>query len=395
MKNKALILNCNNIMSLPIIRSLGKKGVFISAVFGQSKHQSNYYNLVSKSKYIKERILFDEDDYEHNLILTLIDFGKNQKSKPVIFLASDTDLQIISKNRNRISDYYHFSLPPNEMIENLLRKENFINLACKHGFDIPHSVKVSNINNIESLTQSFRFPFIIKPSWRSNEWLRKFGEKKLFQINTLSDLNSFRIAVNNFNTEYLIQELIPGNEDNIFCTFCVANRDSEILQIGCCRKLRQYPKNFGNTSIARTCISQQLEDLTNAIVKKLKLVGYINIEFKFDPSDKKYKIIEITPNRFNRQFLITDIMELNLPYTLYQMELDIVNKYKKLRYIRGAWLSEVNEIRTVKDYKEEYNLFKYIRTLLNVRRMEIFSIKDPKPFIQLIFTGIKNLTIKQ
>lgn len=77
------------------------------------------------------------------------------------------------------------------------------------------------------------------------------------------------------------------------------------------------------------------------------------------------------------------------------MELDILTKNKMLKFIKGAWLSEVNEIRTFKDYKEEYKLFKYIRTLLNVKRMEIFSIIDPKPFIQLIFNRVRNLTINQ
>lgn len=313
MKNKALILNCNNIMSLPIIRSLGNRNVPVTAVFGLSEHKSSYQDIISKSKFIKEKIFFNETDYEKNLIYTLTEYGKKQENKPVIFLASDTDLLIISKNRNLLTEYYHFSLPSHELIENLLRKENFIDLANKQGLDIPHSVKISNINNLESLTKNFRFPFIIKPSWRDNEWLQKFKEKKLFQINSLADINSFQQTAQNVKSEFLVQQLLPGNEENIYCTFCVANKNSEVLQIGCCQKIRQYPKNFGNTSIARTFFSKQLEEITINIVKSLKLVGYVNIEFKFDEVDKKFKIIEITPNRFNRQFLITDILGLNLP----------------------------------------------------------------------------------
>lgn len=389
MKNKALILNCNNIMALPIIRSLGEKGVPITAVFGLGKQKSHYYDIISKSKYIIEKIFFDETDYEYNLILALTEFGKKQQYKPVLFMASDTDLEIISKNRNDLTDYYHFSLPSNKMIKDLLNKEKFIDLAFENGFEIPRSIRINNLNKLENQTQNFSFPYIIKPSWRNNDWLYKFGEKKLFQINSIEDLYLFQELARDVKSEFIIQQLITGNDENIYCTFCILDKNSDILQIGCCQKIRQYPKNFGNTSIARTFFSKQLEEMTNNIVKSLKLVGYVNIEFKFDQADKKFKIIEITPNRFNRQFLITAICGLNLPFTLYQMELDIIDKGNELSFISGSWLSEVNEIRTIKDYKDEYSFLKYIKILLNIRRAEIFSIRDLKPFYYLIINGIK------
>jgi predicted ATP-grasp superfamily ATP-dependent carboligase len=390
-QTKALVVNCNNIVALPIIRSLGRIGVPIVAAFGQGKNQSLFQDIVSKSRYINETIYFDEEDYEQSLLKILITFGVKQEFKPVIFLASDTDLEIISKNRNELADYYYFSLSSNKMIKDLLNKEKFIDLAFESGIEIPSSIRINNLDELENQTKNFSFPYIIKPSWRDNNWLLKFREKKVFQINSTEDLNLFRETVKDVRSEFIIQQLITGVEENIYCTFCILDKNSDILQIGCCQKIRQYPKNFGNTSIARTFFSKQLEDITVNIVKSLKLVGYVNIEFKFDGVDKKFKIIEITPNRFNRQFLITDILGLNLPFALYQMELDKVTKHNGLKAVKGSWLSEVNEIRTFKDYKVEYALLKFIITLLNVRRMEIFSIKDTKPFFKFLYVGIRNV----
>lgn len=377
-------------MSLPIIRSLGKKGVYITAVFGRGKFRSPYQSIISESKFIKEKIFFDETDYEDSLISVLCEYGKKQEIKPVIFLASDTDLQIISKNRDKLSGYYHFSLPPHNLIEKLLHKEDFIDLAIEKGFDIPYSVKIQNFDELEEITRTFNFPFIIKPSWRDNDWLNKFKEKKLFLINSLSDLKAFQETAANLNCNFLVQQLISGSEENIYCTFSIVDKNSDIIQMGCCRKIRQYPKNFGNTSVAQTCSNGQVEKLTESVIKKLNAVGYISIEYKYDPNDNKYKIIEITPNRFNRQFLVTDILGLNLPYTLYLMELGHIIEYSKTNIKKGNWLSEVNEIRTFKNYRNEFRFLNYFNTLLHTRRMEIFSITDPKPFLKLVSDSFHN-----
>mgnify|MGYP000601511439 CR=1 FL=1 len=98
MLNPAIILNCNNIMALPIIRLLGKKSIPVTGVFGVSKNVSPFHQIIERSKYISEKIYFDEDNYSESLINSLINYGSKQKIKPVLFLASDTDLEVISSN---------------------------------------------------------------------------------------------------------------------------------------------------------------------------------------------------------------------------------------------------------------------------------------------------------
>lgn len=390
-KNSALIFNCNNIMSLPIIRSLGQCGVEITACFGFGKYPSRFQDIIKCSKYIKKSIFFDEANYENSLIEALMTHGKSQNFKPVLFISSDQDLEIISRNRQQISDYYHFSLPEHDLIDKLLCKEKFIDLAINYKLPIPKSKKINDINNILSAVNNFNYPFIIKPSWRNNDWLFKFKSEKTFYIKTREDLLYLASRLKNIKTNFLIQEIIPGPESNIFCVFAVLDKHSEPIEIGTCRKIRQYPKDFGNTSIAELISNKEIEELSRKIFKKLKLIGYASIEFKFDPSVEDFKIIEITPNRFNRQFMVTNIIGLNLPFSLYKMEIGLENNIPDFKIKERFWISEVNEIRTFKDYlkSNEFSFLEYLKLILKVRKFEIFDFRDIKPFILLIINYVK------
>lgn len=376
-------------MALPIIRLLGKQNINITAVFGSADEKSPYQKIISSSKYINSRVFFDEKNYAINLINVLTEFGETCKNKPVLFIASDQDLSIISSHRTVLRNYYNFTLPPDETIKSILNKEKFISLAERFHLPVPKSFWIKEIDKINEISKTLEFPFIIKPSWRNNEWLRLFKEKKIFLIENKDVLQSTISIIKNFKTEYLIQEIIPGPEANIYCSFAILDKNSDPIDIGFCRKLTQYPPQFGNTSIAQPVYNEQLEKLSLDIFKKLNLIGYASIEFKLDMRDNQFKIIEITPNRFNRQFAVTNLIGLNLPLTLYNFEKDINSRVKSNIFSNKYWISEVNEIRRIKDFSKR-KIKDTLGLILNIFRagiFEIFDIKDLKPFFILIKTG--------
>ncbi|BDQ02761.1 MAG: hypothetical protein KatS3mg037_1336 [Ignavibacterium sp.] len=396
MTNPALVLNCNNIMSLPIIRLLGKNNIPVDTIFGTRKSKANYQEIIRKSKYIRQTLFFDESDYEKNLINLLINFGENCKLKPVLFLASDTVLNIISSNREQLKSLYYFTLPPDITIKQILRKEEFIDLANFNNLPIPKSIKINDITKAFDQIKDLEFPVIIKPSWRTNDWLEKFKEKKVFRIYSRNDLESAVEQIKEFDTNYLIQEIIPGSEDQIFCSFAVLDHNSEPIEVGFCRKLTQFPPNFGNTSVAIPIYDERLKHLSEMIFKKLKLVGYASIEFKLDPRDNKFKIIEITPNRFNRQFAVTYLNKLNLPLQLYRFELNLPPQKIEYKFSKNLWMSETNEIRRIKSLNNNKlkELSLLFQRIFRTRFFEIFDFRDIKPFFALIKNQFKSIVIK-
>lgn len=385
MDKTALVVNCNNIMALPIIRLLGKASINVVGVFGFPASNSHYHDIINESRFLKQKLFFDESDYELNLINELRNLGKNCNHKPVLFLASDTDLNFISKNRDALKDYFLFSLPDHEIITKILNKEQFIDLAHEKKLPVPFSKKISFAEELYEYKDNLRFPLIIKPSWRNNDWLRKFHEKKLFIVDKKDEINHIVETLRDFKTNYFIQEIIPGPEENIYCSFAILDNNSEPIEIGFCRKLRQYPPDFGNTSVAQPIENDELRILSLEIFKKLNLKGYSSIEFKLDPRDTKLKIMEITPNRFNRQFAVTWLNGINLPLQLFNFEMNIPVKKVSAYFSRKYWLSEVNEIRRIRVTKHKIRgIFRLFLTIINTRVFEIFDLSDIKPFFALI-----------
>ena len=213
----------------------------------------------------------------------------------------------------------------------------------------------------------------------------------MFIVENSDDLKLALSVMSKHPIEYLIQEIVKGSESNIYCSFAILNENSEPIQIGFCRKLTQYPPNYGNTSIAIPIQESNLENLSREIFKKLKLKGYASIEFKFDETDGKYKIIEITPNRFNRQFAVTALQGLNLPYSLYQYELGLPIQKYQINNSQKLWISEVNESRRILNY-EKNKIKKFLKLLFDLpkfRMFEIFDLSDPLPLFNALTKGFK------
>ncbi|WP_337873502.1 hypothetical protein [Ignavibacterium sp.] len=373
-------------MALPIIRLLGRKQIPVTAVFGKGKDLSPFNKIIAQSNYISEKIFFDEANYSESLIKSLVEYGNKQNSKPVLFLASDTDLEVVSSHRDKLHQYYHFTLPPDYRIKEILNKDKFISLARDYNLPVPKSLRITLDLSPEKILGLLNFPFIVKPSWRDNRWLKKFREKKVFIIKNSDELKLTLNKLKEFPVEYLAQEIISGPESNIFCSFSILNKNSDPIESGFCRKLTQYPPDFGNTSIAAPVNNEELKKLSDEIFRKLKLTGYASIEFKFDEKDRQFKVIEVTPNRFNRQFAVTSMLGLNLPYILYQYELEREILPQQLKSSDRLWLSEVNEVRRILKYEKTKTkaLIKFLLHLPKVGFFEIFDVFDLKPFFNLL-----------
>jgi predicted ATP-grasp superfamily ATP-dependent carboligase len=114
-------------------------------------------------------------------------------------------------------------------------------------------------------------------------------------------------------------------------------------------------------------------------------VGYASIEFKKDERDGVYKVIEITPCRFNRQTGLSEAAGFSLPYVWY---CHMLNQPVECGVRSGepSWVSEVNEVRAFWSYRRagEYTLWEWIKSYNEVAEYEVFAMDDLGPFIRLL-----------
>jgi len=388
----ATVTNANNIMALSVMRSLGRRRIPVNAFFGRNEHNSPYNMIVRHSRYIDKSYHFEESRYAENMISLLMDTGRKSGHKSVLFPVSDQDMIIISEHRQSLSDHYHLLMPEHEVLDTLLSKEKFYPFASVHDLPIPQTFFPSELD-IVRISRTIEYPCIMKPSWRDGHWLDLFHNTKVIICCTPAELIHNYQRLYTLGYQMLIQEIVSGDETNISCSFTYLNESSEMLGVVVCRKIRQFPKDFGNTSLAETVADQEVVELTGSICKKLKLAGYVSIEFKRDPKSNGLKIIEITPSRINRQAGLADVAGFNIPCSWYDYLANgrVSNNERYELDIR--WLSEVNELRTISSYLKngEVTIPGLLRSYKNIRRCEVLSRDDMKPFIYLMLSGLPYL----
>lgn len=389
----ATVTNASNIMALSVVRSLGRRQVPVNAFFGRNDHHSPYNRIVRQSRYIDKSYDFEESRYAENMISLLIDVGRKNGDKSVLFPVSDQDMIIISEHRQSLSDYYHLLMPDHDVLDTLLSKEKFYSFALSHGLPIPQTYFPHEGLDVVQISRTIEYPCIMKPSWRDGRWLDMFHNTKVIICSTPEELISNYHQLLTLGYNMLIQEILHGEENNISCSFTYLNELSEMLGVVVCKKIRQFPRDFGNTSLAETLSDENVVELTRGVCKKLKLSGYVSIEFKMDPKTNSLKIIEITPSRINRHAGIADVAGFDIPWTWY----DYLSNGRVATNTRFEpevkWLSEVNELRTLWDYltDRDYSILRLLRSYKNIKRCEIWSRDDLKPFIHMMLSVLRYL----
>jgi len=386
----ASVTNANNIMALSVMRSLGRRRIPVNAFFGRNEHSSPYNMIVRHCRYIDKSYHFEESMYAENMISLLMDTGRRAGHKSVLFPVSDQDMIIISEHRQSLSDHYHLLMPEHEVLDMLLSKEKFYAFASAHDLLIPRTFFPTEGLDITRISQTIDYPCIMKPSWRDDHWMDQFRNTKVIICRTPAELISNYRRLHTLGYRVLVQEIVSGDETNILCSFTYLSELSEMLGVVVCRKIRQFPKDFGNTSLAETVVDQDVVELTGSICKKLKLTGYVSIEFKRDPRSNGLKIIEITPSRINRHADIAAVAGFNIPCFWYDyLAHGRVSNNERQKADIG-WLSEVNELRTLSSYLKdgEMTIPELLRSYKNIKRCEVLSWDDMKPFIYLILSAL-------
>jgi D-aspartate ligase len=383
----AVVTNANNITALSVIRSLGREGVPIVGVFGKSRDVEPYMSIVRSSYFISEKRWFDETEYETNCIECLLATGKSLGTKAVLFPVSDHDMALVSKYRTLLQRCYRLLMPSEDMLETLLNKERFYEFANHECLPIPRTFMPRDPMDIAEVGRQVRYPCIIKPSWRTEEWIRRYGNTKVFRCESPAKLTRQFSQVFCYFDKLIVQEIVTGSETNIVCSFTYLDGRSEPLGMFLCRKVRQFPPYFGNTALAEATVVPEVEELTRRICKQLALVGYVSIEFKCDPRDNAYKILEITPARINRQAGLADVCGMNIPYLWYSYLLGL-NVKVEISDRPYCWASEVNEARSAGFYfkKKEWTVRSWLKSYRNVRRWEVFARDDILPFLALMLS---------
>ena len=273
--------------ALGVVRSLGRHGVPVWVV------KDTDHALATHSKYATRTLRPPEGNGEARLKFFL-DLSKEcSLQKWVLFPTDDEAVAFVSRYHAEFSQAFRVVTPAWESLKWAVNKVLMHRLATKLGVAQPWTFCPDNIDQLSSM--DCPFPVILKPALKDVS--NSFTTAKAWRVDDRKTLiRAYKEAAAVMPADLLmVQEVIPGGGENQFSytTLCL---DGKPLVHLTAKRRRQYPMDFGRASTYVETIDEPgLVEPSVRLLDALKLSGLVEIEYKRDPRDGSFKLLDINP----------------------------------------------------------------------------------------------------
>lgn len=293
---------------LGVTRSLGWSGI---KVVGVDFHPEA---AGLRSRFVRPLITSDPVKRPEAAVEELLKEAGEFPEKPVIMACSDDYVLLVSRNRRKLSEGFEFMVPPEAVIESVMDKSHQYNMALGAGVPIPFTIYPQNMDDIGEAKDSLKYPCFIKPFF-SHLWYRRFGNKG-FIIKSYEELRQKFQLVMSTDLRAMVQSIVGPPGKDLYQVSAYIGRQGYISPTFTWFKARQAPPNFGVASLGISVKNKQVEESGMKFLKAINYQGIGSVEFKLDPDDGIYRLIELN-NRTWMQNVMCTIAGLNIPLIQY------------------------------------------------------------------------------
>ncbi|MEW6416537.1 MAG: hypothetical protein AB1480_00230 [Nitrospirota bacterium] len=373
----AVVLGCG-INGLGMIRSLGRENIPIFALDPDPNAIGMYSRFISKGIVCPDPLHSESD-----LIDFLMDLGKTSNNTKFLFPANDSYVAAIAKAKDKLETYYKVPFPGWDVIKDIVDKENQYKRAAEYDILLPETFYPKEKKDIEEISRNVNFPVILKPA-HSYAFLIKYGIKAVKCTSKDKLIEEFeKYSITGF--KMIIQEVIEGDASNLYEFQSYTNQKRDTLAMFMGRKLEQHPSDFGTGTAFESVEEPRIVELGLRVLEVFNCHGISFSEFKLDPKDRKFKLIEFNPRATHCNSLSTEC-GVNIPYAVYK---DVTEEYKGkaiLSYRVGKeWVWPEN------GFLERKRFMIYIKNIFTRKKCiyAIFSLNDPMPEISLFYNVLR------
>jgi len=305
----ALIIG-GNLNGLSIVRSLGRRGVPVWVVTTPNARLASY------SRYTQRTLVWPNEDCELQAAHLLDLASQFHLDGWVLFPTSDESAALLAKFRQVLSQRFRVSTPEWEILRWAFDKRLSYKLAAEEKVDYPWTVYPETEKDLE--LNACKFPAILKPATHSV--VSRFTADKAWPVTNRNELiERYREARALIPPDQiLVQELIPGGGEAQF-SYAALCSDGEPIASLTARRTRQYPIDFGySSSFVETLDVPEIVDPSRRLLAAIRYSGLVEVEYKFDAREKRYKLLDINPRLWTWSALGARA-GVDFPYLLWQM----------------------------------------------------------------------------
>jgi D-aspartate ligase len=295
-------------MALGVVRALGEAGVPVLVARYDAR------DMAHASRFVREAFWVPPPHtHEAELVDALVALAA-RAGGGLLVPASDEAVVAISRNAARLAPHYAVAAPAWEVVRNFIEKRRTYELAEAAGVPAPRTAVPRSLEEAREAAARLGFPLLLKPS-QSHLFFDRFRRKMVVIRGTRELAERFEEA-RRAGLEVLVQEIVPGPDTEVVNYNAYAWGGRPLVEFTA-RQLRKAPPHFGSPRVVR---SERVEGVLapgRAMLRALGLEGFACSEFKRDPRDGRYKIVDVN-GRHNLSGLLAVRCGVNFPLLQYR-----------------------------------------------------------------------------
>ena len=358
---------------LSVARSLGRRGVPVYVVDDQP-----CISLVSR--YAKRVVRVADILDERRTVDSVLDVGRRFGLRNWVLIPTrDETVAAFSRHRDELSEFFSVTTGEWESVQWAWDKRKTYDLAQKLDIPCPQSFTLGSADELSSLYA--RLPLAIKPTVKENFFYATGA--KAWRCDSIEQLhqNYDRAARQIRPEEILIQEIIPGGGGDQF-SWCAFVRHGKPHSTLTALRLRQHPREFGRAATyVETTEAPVIAELSERFVQAIHYHGLVEIEYKRDPRDGRYKLLDVNARPWGFHALGA-ASGVDFPWLLYADRTGL--PIEPLRARTGVgWLRLLTDVPTaLSDIAHGFlTPAAYVKSLFATRVESVFRWSDPLPFL--------------
>lgn len=392
---KVLVTDASERAALAIIRSLGKKGVEVTAAEDMS------VNAGSLSKYCRHGIIYPSPQRDYKKFLQWLLWLVKKESYDLLIPATEVTCVLLSRYREQFEPYVEVTVPSYDIMKTTVDKAQTIRIADEHSIPHPKTVFVKTVEDIKAIADEVDYPVVIKPRskiiWtdKSAIIMKVTHENYAFAPKDLIT-KYYKILSQHkelIAQDYLpfIQDYVPGNGYGVGTLFW----DSKPKAIFVHKRLREYPITGGASTLRVSVENEKLVSLALKILQSIHWQGVAMAEFKIDKRDGQPKLMEIN-GRFWGSLPLAIASGIDFPYLLYKVTMgrEVSPQFNYRVGVKRRWLVPGDLLwllsSLVGNSKKLHVIGAFLKSFETAD--DILSADDPLPFLGAIGTTMRYFT---
>jgi D-aspartate ligase len=275
----ALVLDVAWVNGLAAIRSLGRAGIPVRAV----DHRPSALGF--RSRYARP-VPSPDPAVEPEAYVEVL-----AGQEPGVLLPThDPPLNAVARRRERLEGF-RFPFPSWDVLERIQDKRGQLEAAAAAGIDTPETRYPQSAAEARAAADELGYPVLVKPAHPVG-FKQRFG-RQAFRSEDAGEVDRAYRDAEEFVP--MVQELVPGGDEELYTLGSYLRDDGEPLGLFSGRKLVQVPPLVGTCRVGESVWVQEVVDAGLRLLRELRFHGISQVEFKRDPRDGRFKLMEVNP----------------------------------------------------------------------------------------------------